>query len=423
MVANRIDNKRSGKENEMKKWKSVVVIWMIATVFLGTFPTPFCAYGQETPENLYAGSAVLMDGDTGRVLYGKAEEEIRPMASTTKIMTCILALEMGDGQESVSFSSKAASQPEVHLGAKKGETFYLKDLLYSLMLESHNDTAVAVAEKIGGTVEEFCRWMNEKAREIGCENTCFLTPNGLDGAETKENGTKLVHSTTAADLAKIMAYCVWKSPKRNEFLEITRTRNYSFSNLENSRVYSCYNHNAYLEMDGDAISGKTGFTGGAGYCYVAAIESEGRHFTMALLGCGWPPHKTYKWSDMRKLAAYGREHFHKESLDQEIQLPGIPVTGGIADSGDPAETVSVPVMVSGTLMDSQVLLGDGEQVQVRKKLEKSLAAPVKKGQKVGEITYQIGDWVVERVPLAASMDISAYTYSWCFRRVVTDFFQ
>lgn len=99
-------------------------------------------------------------------------------------------------------------------------------------------------------------------------------------------------------------------------MKITRTRNYSFSNKSGSRTYSCYNHNAYLEQDPEAVSGKTGFTGEAGYCYVAAVESKGRHLAAAVLGCGWPPHKTYKWSDIRRLFAYGREHFHKERSDR-----------------------------------------------------------------------------------------------------------
>ncbi|MCI5900499.1 MAG: D-alanyl-D-alanine carboxypeptidase, partial [Lachnospiraceae bacterium] len=101
---------------------------------------------------LYAQSAVLMDGDTGRILFGKNETEIRAMASTTKIMTCILVLENVDLMEKAEVSALAASQPKVHLGVKEQEAFYVKDLLYSLMLESHNDTAVILAEKTAGSV-------------------------------------------------------------------------------------------------------------------------------------------------------------------------------------------------------------------------------------------------------------------------------
>ena len=114
------------------------------------------------PGNLYALSAVLMDGDSGRVLYEKEGYTARPNASTTKVMTCILALEKGSGDDYVMVSENAASQPEVKLNLKEGEQYYLEDLLYSLMLKSHNDTAVAIAEHIGGSVEGFAKMMNAR---------------------------------------------------------------------------------------------------------------------------------------------------------------------------------------------------------------------------------------------------------------------
>ena len=125
----------------------------------------------------------------------------RPMASTTKIMTCILALENADEEEIVGISDDAASQPQVRLGVRKDENYYLKDLLYSLMLESHNDSAVAIAEHVAGSVEAFAEMMNRKALDLGCKDTHFVTPNGLDARD--EEG---VHSTTARDLAVIMKY-------------------------------------------------------------------------------------------------------------------------------------------------------------------------------------------------------------------------
>lgn len=141
------------------------------------------AYGENTPGQLYARSAVLMDADSGRILFAKNAETERPMASTTKIMTCILALERADPDESVSVSANAAAQPRVRLGTVEGQKFKLKDLLYSLMLESHNDTAVMLAEHLAGSVEQFADEMNQKARELGLSHTHFVTPNGLDGAD------------------------------------------------------------------------------------------------------------------------------------------------------------------------------------------------------------------------------------------------
>ena len=158
---------------------------------------------------LYARSAVLMDADSGRILYEKEGQTPLPMASTTKIMTCILALENGAPEDEVEVSDYAASMPDVQLHIRKGEHYALRDLLHSLMLESHNDSAVAIAEHIGGSVEGFADMMNRKAKEIGCENTYFITPNGLDAEkeiETADGGMqKVMHSTTAADLARIMS--------------------------------------------------------------------------------------------------------------------------------------------------------------------------------------------------------------------------
>ena len=167
-----------------------------------------------------------MDAESKRVLYEKNGTEHMPNASTTKIMTCILALEQGNLEDEVKISSYAASMPQVRLGMDTKDSFQLKDLLYSLMLESHNDSAVAIAEHIAGSVEEFAKKMNQKAKELGCTDTYFITPNGLDA--TDETG---VHGTTAEDLAKIMSYCI----QNETFLEITRTPSHQFTNLAGTK--------------------------------------------------------------------------------------------------------------------------------------------------------------------------------------------
>ena len=150
--------------------------------------------GEDEPTNLYARSAVLMDADSGRILFGKDERRKLPMASTTKIMTCILVLEQMQEDQKASVSDYAVCQPKVRLGVKKKEQFYVNDLLYSLMLESHNDTAVAIAEHLGGSVSGFAAKMNQKAKLLGMSSTHFITPNGLDA-----NG----HYSTASDLSLI----------------------------------------------------------------------------------------------------------------------------------------------------------------------------------------------------------------------------
>ncbi|SEU24654.1 D-alanyl-D-alanine carboxypeptidase (penicillin-binding protein 5/6) [Lacrimispora sphenoides] len=367
--------------------------------------------------NLYAQSAVLMDASTGRVLYGKNENLARPMASTTKIMTCILALESGNLSDTVTASQNAASQPKVHLGVYKGETFLLKDLLYSLMLESHNDAAMMIAEHIGGSQEGFASLMNQKARDLGCEDTYFITPNGLDAKEEKDGQVK-IHSTTAADLARIMNYCIGQSPKKEEFLEITATSSYAFADLEGKRFFSCNNHNTLLAMMDGAFSGKTGFTGGAGYSYVGAVQDEGRVYTIALLGCGWPPHKAYKWSDARKLFQYGMERFHYRNVFEDVSLPDIPVKEGIPSSGRLDEPVLVSCSIGGEEEKSlNLLLADEEEVTVQTEVPKELNAPVRKGQTVGTVIYRLNGEVVKSYPVYLTAGADRLTTAWCIKNI------
>ena len=131
--------------------------------------------GEPEQNSLYARSAVLMDADSGRILYEKNGHQAMANASTTKILTCIIALENCELDSEVTVSALAASQPKVHLGMREGQRFYLKDLLYGLMLESYNDCAVAIAEHIAGTTADFAAMMNDKAKEIGCEDSYFIT--------------------------------------------------------------------------------------------------------------------------------------------------------------------------------------------------------------------------------------------------------
>ncbi|MCM1154676.1 MAG: D-alanyl-D-alanine carboxypeptidase [Roseburia sp.] len=372
---------------------------------------------EDVPLQLYAQAAVLMDADSGRVLYGKNENEPLPMASTTKIMTCILALEYGDPDAVAEVSAYAASMPKVKLYMRQGEKYRLKDLLYSLMLESHNDSAVAIAEAVGGSVEEFAVMMNQKARDIGCYDTYFITPNGLDAVV---NDTGQIHSTTAADLAKIMAYCIMDSPAREQFLEITRTREYHFCDESGSRNFHCSNHNSFLDMMEEALSGKTGFTNKAGYCYVGAVESEGRTFTVALLACGWPNHKTYKWSDMKKLALYGMENYEYNDIYKEQQFADIPVIGGIAGAeATPYDKASVTVAIEKPEENSlPYLLCEKDIVEVRTNLAKEIEAPVCVGEKVGQVAYYLNDELVKSYAIVTTGEVEGVNYPWVLEYVL-----
>lgn len=362
------------------------------------------------PLQLYAQAAVLMDADSGRVLYGKNPNDKLPMASTTKIMTCILALEYGNPEELVEASSYAASMPKVKLNVRAGEQYRLGDLLYSLMLESHNDSAVVIAEAVGGSVENFASMMNQKARDIGCFDTYFITPNGLDA---KVNETGKVHSTTAADLAKIMAYCLTDSPEKERFLEITRTQGYDFTNAEGTRSFHCNNHNAFLGMMEEALSGKTGFTNNAGYCYVGAVESEGRIFTVALLACGWPNNRSYKWSDMKKLALYGMERYQYQDIYEEKTFADIPVRNGIAGKdGTPFEEAFVSVTLRKEEEGLTYLLCEEDQVEVKTQVETVLDAPVAAGMQVGSVSYYLNGELVKQYAVCTDSGVEERSFLW-----------
>ena len=235
-----------------------------------------------------------MNADTGQIIYGKNENVAHANASTTKIMTCILALENCKLNEKVKFSPYAASIEPSKLYANAGEIFYLKDLLYSLMLPSHNDPAVAIAEHVSGSTAKFVKLMNKKAAEIGCTNTHFATPNGLDAGYN--------HYTTASDLAKIAQYAI----KKPMFRKLVSTGYYSFSNLNTGRSYSIGTTNALLGNVPGVQGMKTGYTNKAGYCFVGlSYSARGNTYISVVLGAD---SSSARWQDSRTLLTYAYNH-------------------------------------------------------------------------------------------------------------------
>ncbi|MCD8330189.1 MAG: D-alanyl-D-alanine carboxypeptidase [Lachnospiraceae bacterium] len=371
-------------------------LFFCALVFLTLKPVSLSAAEAPAESELYARSAVLMDGESGRVLYSKNGDEALPMTSTTKIMTCILALEEGEPDQVCTVSAYAASMPEVRLGVQEGETYYLRDLLYAMMLESDNDVAVMVAENIAGSVEEFADRMNRRARELGCEDTYFITPNGLDASD--EEGT---HSASARDMATILSYCV----HNEDFCEITGTADWSFTACSGARSFSCPNHNAFLSQMEGAFSGKTGYTGNAGYCYVGALRDGGRTFIVALLACGWPSHRDYKWSDTRTLMQYGLDTFDYVEYDTgEILLEQMAVSGGTE------EYVSLRVEETA----KRLLLAEEEEAHWEVTLHATLTAPVIPGLAVGYAALRLEDEILALTPVYT--DGTVTRAGWSLRR-------
>lgn len=378
--------------------KRTAVIVMIVAIFMADC----VVYGQEsgTDLDLYARSALLMDASNGRVLYEENGYEVMPMASTTKIMTCILALEYGNPDDIVTVSSYASSMPKVKLYIKAGEQYRLGDLLYSLMLQSHNDTAVAIAEHIGGSVEGFAELMNQKARDLGCTDTTFVTPNGLDGV----NNAGKAHSTTAYDLAQIASYAI----QNETFREIIATRSYSFSAVDASRNFTVNNTDAFLDMMPGAIGIKTGFTGEAGYCFVGALEDGDRTFVSVVLACGWPPHKSYKWHDTKLLMDYGISNFAYRLVETEQSVPDMPVVDGQEES----------VALAVASEDFSLLLSETEQVNRTRQLPDSMEAPVQKGTVAGYDRYYVNGELYKVFPIYVAENVAKIDYPYCLSLVL-----
>ncbi len=373
---------------------------------------------------LYALSACLMDADSGRVLYDKNADEVRAMASTTKIMTLIVALEYANENDIVTVSPYAASMPDVQLNIMAGEQYRLGDLYYAMMLESFNDVAVTIAEYIGECyalnqddrtantdikarsyddskkyVHTFAKLMNEKAKELGCENTYFITPNGLDAED--ENGK---HSTTAKELAVIASYAI----KNERFNDIIGTRQYSFCEVNGTRNCSAYNKDAFLNQMNGAFGIKTGFTGNAGYCFVGALKSDGRTFISVVLGSGWPSNRTYKWKDTRKLMEYGINNFFPRTVFSTIEdYKDVRVKDGMEESAS--------TCIKG---DLSLILCDADDVRVVYELEDHIDAPVRVGDVVGKAVIYVNGQRMGSFPITAAAAVERANYMWYLKRLL-----
>ena len=220
-------------------------------------------------------------------------------------------------------------------------------------------------------------------------------------------------------MARIMAYCVEKSPEKEAFLKVTQTQSYSFSSWkregedfkEGARSVSCNNHNAFLNMMEGALSGKTGFTNKAGYCYVGALQKDEKVFTVALLACGWPNNKTWKWHDTKLLMEYGLENYEWKDIFTKPDLPDLPVENGIEET---------------TRIDMEeeqlgLLWSDQDELDIQIETEDVLQAPVWKGQKVGEVHYLVNGKEFASIPLCAGQSIPKMTYIYRLKQILYAF--
>ena len=344
-------------------------------------------YASEVPGTIYSKGSVLIEKESKRVLYEKNAHEKMAMASTTKIMTCIVAIESGKLDEIVTVSGKAARAPKVKLNLKTGEKQKLGDLLYSLMLESHNDTAVAIAEHVGGSVEEFCTMMTEKAKVIGAENTCFETPNGLDGQ---------AHYSTPYDMALIAAYAL----DNPEFVKIINTPQIEIptTQVEGSKKHTLINKNRFLSQYEGAEGVKTGYTSKAGHCFVGAVKKEDMELIGVALGAGWDSKgKSRKYTDVIKLMNYGYNNYKKyKVLDKGEEKGSVKVTNGKAEDVTlyVDETVILPLTEH-----------EKETIELKKTVTDELQAPIDENQVVGKVEVICDGKVLKKVDLLAGQKV------------------
>ena len=344
-------------------------------------------YASEVPGTIYSKGSVLIEKESKRVLYEKNAHEKMAMASTTKIMTCIVAIEAGKLDEIVTVSGKAARAPKVKLNLKTGEKQKLGDLLYSLMLESHNDTAVAIAEHVGGSVEEFCAMMTEKAKAIGAENTCFETPNGLDGQ---------AHYSTPYDMALIAAYAL----DNPEFVKIINTPQIEIptTQVEGSKKHTLINKNRFLSQYEGAEGVKTGYTSKAGHCFVGAVKKEDMELIGVALGAGWDSKgKSRKYTDVIKLMNYGYNNYKKyKVLDKGEEKGSVKVTNGKVED----VTLYVDEIVILPLTEHEK-----ETIELKKTVTDELQAPIDENQVVGKVEVICDGKVLKKVDLLAGQKV------------------
>ena len=340
-------------------------------------------------------SAVIVDGDTGRILWGKNENKPMAMASTTKIMTALVALENSDIKKETTVSKNATLSSPVKMHLSVGEKMTIEQLLYAMMLQSYNDSAVAVAEAVGGSVEKFCTMMNEKAKEIGCSDTVFETPNGLD----KGN-----HHSTAEDMSKIGVYAL----KNQNLMKIMNTRDYTFKSSKTT--YSFVNKDRLLSEYEGAIGMKTGFTGKAGHCFVGAANRGDVTLVSVVLASGWgTAGKSRKWIDTKALLNYGFNNYKKYSIINGSEKMNISI--------DKAEKEIAELKYKDSV---DLLLSENEKanLKIENELPQNITAPINYGDSVGIGKIYTGNTLLKTVKIISAENIEKIGVEYNIKKLI-----
>lgn len=346
--------------------------------------------------NLSGEAAILIDSDTGQILYEKNPHKKLHPASTTKIMTGILAIELGNMEDIVTVDEEVVRLTDgSHIALEPDEQLKFEDLLNALLIESANDSALAIAKHISGSIENFVNLMNTKAKELGALNTNFVNPNGL----TNEN-----HLTTAYDLSLIAQYAM----KNPQFREIVSNYTYTipktnkkdeerYLKSNNRLLYSTIKINVNgksVPIKYEGVNGiKTGYTLAAQNCLVASASRNNQNLIAVVL----KSNGREVFADVHKLFNYGFDNFMKAGIatknyfidNIEVENGTIPIVAGIINEN---LTVTIP-------KDSM------DKIEQRIILDENIAAPVKKGQVLGKVEYYLDGKLLGNVDIVSTLDV------------------
>lgn len=329
-----------------------------------------------------AGAAILMDWETGRILWERNAFLPRDPASTTKVLTALIALEKAKLDDQVKVSRRAAYTPGSSMYIKPGDVYSLHDLLHGLLLRSGNDAAAAIAEHVSGSVEEFAKLMTRRAKELGALNSQFANPHGLTHAN---------HRSTAYDLAVITRHALQNETFRS--IVALRERPLTFEYLNRDVVL--HNTNRLLRMMPDADGVKTGTTAAAGACLIASATREQQKLLSVVLHAG------NRWRDSHSLLEWGFQNFALAHVGRTGEVVReIPVKGG--------KSLTVPLALSGDLT-TVVPRSQAQAPAPLLEVQELVQAPVKKGQPLGRAKLTEGGQVTGEVLLVAAADVPKAT--------------
>ena len=358
-----------------------------------------------TISGLKAKGAVLIDFDSGMVLQEQNSNEKLPLASITKVMSMLLIMEAVDTgrislDSEVTVSDHSADTKGTSVWLEAGEVFTVKELLKAVSIRSANDATVALAEAVAGSEEAFVAMMNEKAAELGMKNTNFLDCSGL---------TDVGHYSTAYDIALMSRELLRKFPQITEY---TKTWQAKFrENVPGKKPIDLDNTNKLVRFYDGTVGLKTGYTEAAGHCLSASAVRNGQQLISVVLG---EPDSNTRFAESRKLLDYGFANFETNQVNtkgeviQDVQVKkGLPPTTKVIYKED-----------------VKLLLKKGEKGKIERivNIKADLVAPVKAGQKIGEVTYMISGEEVGRADLVASSHVQKASFLKIFYSMVQEWF-